>query len=160
MQLVRMLHSRGQERTLINKVKEAVLAMRLERALDKRAILEQYVNRAYFGNGAHGIEAAARTYFGKPAASLSAGEATLLAVLPRAPTAYDPLRHLSAALARREHVFGQLAEHGLMSDDEIGRARVQAHGAAGPPRPSPRAALRGLGAARAAAVGARGPAAS
>ena len=100
--------------------------MRLERALDKRAILEQYLNRAYFGNGAHGIEAAARPYFGKPAASLSAGEATLLAVLPRAPTAYDPLRHLGAALARREHVFGQLAEHGLMSQAEIGRARVQA----------------------------------
>ncbi len=126
MQLVRMLHSRGQDRTLVNKVKEAVLAMRLERALDKRAILEQYVNRAYFGNGAHGIEAAARVYFGKPAASLSAGEATLLAVLPRAPTAYDPLRHLDAALARREHVFAQLAEHGLLSQAEIGRARVQA----------------------------------
>ena len=125
MQLVRMLHSRGQDRTLVNKVKEAVLAMRLERALDKRAILEQYVNRAYFGNGAHGIEAAARVYFGKPAASLSAGEATLLAVLPRAPTAYDPLRHLDAALSRREHVFAQLAEHGLLSQAEIGRARVQ-----------------------------------
>ncbi|HKE16757.1 MAG TPA: transglycosylase domain-containing protein, partial [Kofleriaceae bacterium] len=126
MQLVRMMRSAGQERTVGNKIKEAILAMRLERALDKRAILEQYVNRACFGNGAYGIEAAARTYFGKPAASLSAGEATLLAVLPRAPTAYDPLRHLGAALARREHVFAMLAGHGALSQAEIGRARAQA----------------------------------
>jgi penicillin-binding protein 1C len=126
MQLVRMVHSAGQPRSLANKLKEAVLAVRLERALDKRAILEQYVNRAYFGNGAYGIEAAARTYFGKPAASLSAGEATLLAVLPRAPTAYDPLRRLDAALARREHVFGLLAGRGVLSAAEIGRARAQA----------------------------------
>ncbi len=126
MQLVRMLHSRGQERSLRNKIKEAVLAMRMERAMGKPAILEQYVNRAYFGNGAHGIEAAARTYFGKPAASLSAGEATFLAVLPRAPTAYDPLRRPGAALARRDHVFRLLAGHGAMSADEIARARVQA----------------------------------
>jgi penicillin-binding protein 1C len=126
MQLVRMMHSAGQERTFARKIAEAVLAMRLERALDKRGILEQYVNRAYFGNGAHGIEAAARTYFGKPAASLSAGEATLLAVVPRAPTAYDPMRHLDAALRRREHVFRLLADHGALSDAEIARARTQA----------------------------------
>lgn len=125
MQLVRMLHSAGQDRTLGNKLKEIVLAMRLERALDKRAILEQYVNRAYFGNGAYGIEAAARTYFDKPAASLSAGEATLLAVVPRAPTAYDPLRHLGATLRRREHVFALLAGHGAIGAGETARARAE-----------------------------------
>ncbi|HWM84692.1 MAG TPA: transglycosylase domain-containing protein [Kofleriaceae bacterium] len=125
MQLARMLHSPGQERTLRNKLREAVLAMRLERALDKRAILEQYLNRACFGNGAYGIEAAARTYFGKPAASLSAGEATLLAVVPRAPSAYDPVRRLGAAIERREHVFGLLAGHGALSPAEIGRARAE-----------------------------------
>lgn len=125
MQLVRMVHSRGEPRSLRNKIAESVLAMRLERAADKHTILEQYVNRAYFGNGATGIEAAARTYFGKPAASLSAGEATLLAVLPRAPTAYDPLRHLDAALRRREHVFAQLERHGVMTAGEIDRARAQ-----------------------------------
>jgi penicillin-binding protein 1C len=125
MQLVRMLHSAGRERTVRRKIAEAVLAMRLERALDKRDILEQYVNRAYFGNGAHGIEAAARIYFGKPAASLSAGEATLLAVVPRAPTAYDPLRRRAAALARREHVFALLARHGALGAGEIARARAE-----------------------------------
>jgi penicillin-binding protein 1C len=125
MQLVWMLHSRGEPRTLRNKIGESVLAMRVERAVDKQTILEQYVNRAYFGNGATGIEAAARLYFGKPAAALSAGEATLLAVLPRAPTAYDPVRRLDAALRRREHVFALLARHGVLSAAEIERARAQ-----------------------------------
>jgi penicillin-binding protein 1C len=126
MQLVRMLHSAGEERTIRNKIGEAVLAMRLERALGKAEILEQYVNRAYFGNGAHGIEAAARTYFGKSAAALSAGEATLLAVLPRAPTAYDPIRRPGAALRRREHVFGLLRASGALGPGEIERARAEA----------------------------------
>ena len=125
MQLVRMLDSAGQPRTVANKIKEAVLAMRLERAVDKRTILEQYVNRAYFGNGAYGIDAAARTYFGKPAAGLSAGEATLLAVLPRAPSAYDPLRHLGAALRRRDHVLALLREHDALSPGQVQRARAQ-----------------------------------
>lgn len=125
MQLVRMLHSGGQERSLANKIKEAVLAMRLERAVSKETILEQYLNRAYFGNGAYGIEAAAQAYFGKPAAALSVGEATLIAVVPRAPTAYDPLRRLDRALARREHVFAQLREHGVLTAGEIARARAQ-----------------------------------
>ena len=125
MQLVRMLRHDGQARTVGRKLSEAVLAMRLERALDKRQILEQYLNRAFYGNGAYGIEAAARTYFDKPAAALSVGEATLLAVLPRAPTHYDPLRHLDQALERREHVFALLVAKGLMGADEVARARAQ-----------------------------------
>ena len=125
MQLVRMLHSAGERRSLRNKIKEAVLAMRLERAIDKRAILEQYLNRAYYGHGAYGIEAAAQRYFGKPAVSLSVGEATLLAVVPRAPTAYDPIAHLEVARRRREHVFGLLVDGELMSRDEVADASSQ-----------------------------------
>lgn len=125
MQLMRMIHSEGQGRTLANKIKEAVLALRLERALGKREILEQYLNRAYYGNGAYGIEAASRTYFDKPAASLSTGEATLLAVIPRSPGLYDPLEHLDRALARRDHVLGLLEERGLMSRQEVEWARAQ-----------------------------------
>ena len=125
MQLVRMLHSAGQERTLRRKLVEAVLAMRLERAASKQQILEQYLNRAYFGNGASGIEAAARTYFGRPAAALSAGEATFLAVLPRAPTAYDPVRRPGAALRRREHVLGLLIARGVLGAAEADRIRAQ-----------------------------------
>ncbi len=125
MQLVRMVHSEGKPRTLPRKLREAVLALRLERALDKRAILEQYLNRAPFGNGAYGIEAAARTYFGKPAASLSVGEATLLAVLPRGPRTYDPLRHEARALRRRAHLLALLVARGELGREEAARASAQ-----------------------------------
>ncbi len=125
MQLARMLHSSGEPRTLTNKIREAVYALRMERAVGKATILEQYLNRAYYGHGAYGIEAAARTYFDKPATSLSVGEATLLAIVPRAPTAYDPVAHLDSALRRRAHVFGLLAERGLMSEAEVARASAQ-----------------------------------
>jgi len=126
MQLMRMVHSADQERTLANKIKEAVLALRLERALSKREILEQYLNRAYYGNGAYGIEAAARTYFGKPAASLSTAEATLLAIVPRGPGLYDPAEHLDRALARRDHVLSLLAERGLITAEELALVRAEA----------------------------------
>ncbi len=77
MQLARLVDPRP--RTLWGKLREAVAAGRIERALCKREILEQYLNRVYYGNGAWGAEAAARFYFGKPAAALSLGEASLLA---------------------------------------------------------------------------------
>jgi penicillin-binding protein 1C len=125
MQLVRMVDPDLQRRSVTGKIAQVVQALRLERAVDKRFLLEQYLNRAYYGNGAYGIEAAARLYFDKPAASLSAGEATLLAVIPRAPTGYDPVRRLDAALRRREHVLGLLQARGWMSAAEIARALAQ-----------------------------------
>ncbi|MFH2005051.1 MAG: transglycosylase domain-containing protein [bacterium] len=125
MQLARMVHSRGQPRTFSNKLKEAFLALRLERALDKRQILEQYLNRAYYGHGAYGIEAAAQRYFGKPAASLSVGEATFLAVIPRAPIYYDPIRHRDRVLRRREHVFMLLREQGLLTAEQARAAAAE-----------------------------------
>ena len=125
MQLVRMIHSRNQNRTLDNKLKEAVLALRLERTLSKGQILEQYLNRAYYGHGAYGIESAAQRYFGKSAASLSPGEATLLAVIPRAPSFYDPIDHLERTLRRRRHVFRLLQAQGLMSREAATRAETE-----------------------------------
>lgn len=125
MQLMRTVHSRGRPRGLRTKIREAVLALRVERALSKQEILEQYLNRVYFGHGAHGIGAAARTYFDKPAASLSVGEATLLMVLVRGPAHYDPVRHLDRALSRRDHVFGLLVRQGRLSAAEVERARRQ-----------------------------------
>lgn len=102
------------QRSIPNKAHEMLLALRLERALDKREILEQWLNRAYFGNGVYGFDAAARLYFGKPASALSSGEATLLAVVPRAPSAYDLLRHADAARTRRAHVLALLVERGVL----------------------------------------------
>jgi penicillin-binding protein 1C len=111
MQLARVVdpHPRG----LRGKLREMVAAGRIERVLSKDEILEQYLNRVYYGNGAWGAEAAARFYFGKPAAALSLGEATFLAVLPRGPEAYDPFRHLDAALRRRAHILGEMQAAGL-----------------------------------------------
>jgi penicillin-binding protein 1C len=126
MQLVRQLRSQGKPRGLWTKLEEAVLAMRLERALSKREILEQYLNRAPFGHGASGLEAAAQTYFAKPAVSLSVGEATLLAVLVRGPATYDPLAHRDRALRRRDHVLDLVVARGWMTAEEADRARRQA----------------------------------
>ncbi|MEO8707082.1 MAG: transglycosylase domain-containing protein, partial [Kofleriaceae bacterium] len=114
MQLARMMISGGKRRSFANKGREIVLALRIERAVDKRAILEQWMNRAYFGNGQVGFDAAARFYYGKPAAALSEAEAITLAVIPRAPTGYDPLRHREATLRRRDYVLAMLVERGVI----------------------------------------------
>jgi membrane peptidoglycan carboxypeptidase len=78
------------ERTMIRKVKEAVLAVEINRRYSKQQILEIYLNQIYYGNLAYGIEAAAQTYFGKPAADLTLSEAALLAGLPQSPANHDP----------------------------------------------------------------------
>ncbi len=113
MQLARLLEPHP--RTLRGKAYEAVIAGRIERVLSKREIFEQYLNRVYYGNGAWGAEAAARFYFGKPAAALSLGEGAFLAVLPRGPEAYDPFRHFQAAIGRRRHILGLMQDSGLIT---------------------------------------------
>ncbi len=143
MQLARMLRGTTTSRTLTNKAGDTLYALRLERALSKRAILEHWLNRAYFGNGAHGIDAAARLYFGKPVRALSTGEAVLLAVIPRAPGAYDPLRHLAAARARRDRVLAMLvASAARMSPHDANVAATDPAGGAPPRSAVGRAALR------------------
>jgi penicillin-binding protein 1C len=116
MQLVRLVEP--QRRGFASKLGEMVLARRLERALSKQQILEQYLNRAYYGHGTYGAEAASRFYFGKSGSELSLGEATLLAVLPRGPEAYDPFRHFDRALRRRGHVLGLLVQRGLVRESD------------------------------------------
>jgi penicillin-binding protein 1C len=130
MQLVKNLHSLGQPRGLRQKLRETLQAVWLERSLDKRQILEQYLNRVYYGHGAYGIDAAARRYFGKPARALSVSEATLLSVLPRNPSLYDPLRHLDRALERRDHLLRLLVEQHRLGPAEAARAQAQPLGLA------------------------------
>jgi len=139
MQLARMLISEGQPRSWRAKLAETLLALRLERATDKRTILEQWLNRAYFGNGAYGFEAAAQLYFGKPARALSDGEAALLAVIPRAPTGYDPLVHPVAVTARRDRVLALLVARGVISaaTDRAARATPVAVWRHDPPNAAP-----------------------
>jgi len=119
MQLARLVEPH--RKNLPGKIWEMLQAFRLERAVSKREILEQYFNRAYYGNGAFGVEAASRRYFDKPASLLGPGEAILLAVLPRAPRRYDPLVHLDDVLARRERVMELMVERNLLTEDKRGR---------------------------------------
>lgn len=115
------------ENTLTRKIKEALLATRIERAYSKDEILEMYLNQIYFGGGAHGVEAAAQVFFGKKAKDLDIGEATLLAGLPKNPRDYSPINHLDRALKRRAVVLQAMVEtHKLTHEeaDSIGASSV------------------------------------
>jgi penicillin-binding protein 1A len=109
------------DKSLERKIKEAVLALELERRYSKDRILEMYLNQVYFGNGAYGVEAAARTYFGKSVGELTVREAALLAGLPRAPSSYSPFEHGDAARRRREVVLRRMVEYGVLADVEAKR---------------------------------------
>jgi len=109
------------DKSLERKLKEAVLALELERRYSKDRILEMYLNQVYFGHGAYGVEAASRTYFGKSVSELNAREAALLAGLPRAPTTYSPFDHAEAAKRRRDVVLRRLVEYGALKDAEAKR---------------------------------------
>ena len=109
------------DKSLERKLKEAVLALELERRYPKDRILEMYLNQVYFGHGAYGVEAAARTYFGKSVSELNVREAALLAGLPRAPTSYSPFEHGDAAKRRRDLVIRRLVEYGSLKGDEAKR---------------------------------------
>src|SRR5881296_463945 len=104
------------DKSLDRKMKEAVLAIELERRYSKDRILEMYLNQVYFGNGAYGVEAASRTYFGKSVTELNVKEAALLAGLPRAPSTYSPFEHGEAAKRRREVVLRRMVEYGALKD--------------------------------------------
>ncbi len=106
------------ERTISRKVREAVLAVKLERTEDKDQILERYLNTVYFGRGAYGIEAAARTYFDSTAAELSPERAALLMGMLRSPERLEPGRDLEAATARRDHVLRTMVEMGALTAEE------------------------------------------
>lgn len=114
-----------QPRTLRGKIAEAVDATRLERTLNKDEILAQYLNRAYYGRQAYGIEAAAWRYFGKSAAELTLAEGVLLAIQPRSPRAYDPARHPERAMRRRAHVLHHMARRGWVSRAEAEAAAAE-----------------------------------
>src|SRR5204862_1445207 len=112
-QLGRGLYS-GDERSLARKVKEACLAIKLDRAWSKHRILETYMNQVYYGNHAYGVEAAAQTYFSKPARKLDLVEGALIAGLPQAPSLYDPFERPQDARARRDDVLRALVRTGAI----------------------------------------------
>src|SRR5881397_2980402 len=104
------------DKSLERKMKEAALALELERRYPKERILEMYLNQVYFGNGAYGVEAASRTYFGKSVTELNVKEAALVAGLQRAPSTYSPFEHGEAAKRRREVVLRRMVEYGALKD--------------------------------------------
>lgn len=103
------------DRTFKRKIQEAILAIQLERHFSKQEILQMYLNRVYFGEGAYGIQAAARTYFNKKVGELKLHEAALLAGLPQAPGAYSPYKNPKAALARRNVVLKKMLDYSIIS---------------------------------------------
>ena len=103
------------ERSYSRKLKEMVLALKIEQRYTKREILSLYLNQIYFGSGAYGIEAAAQTYFGKPSRDLTLPECALLAGIPRSPTRYSPFRSRENAGERRAYVLKRMVARGIIS---------------------------------------------
>jgi len=106
----------SRERTVTNKVLEALLALKMEQSLTKNEILERYLNSAYFGHRAYGIAAAAQTYFDRSTGELSHAQCALLAGLPQSPSALDPFLHMEAAKERQERVLNALIDQGALSE--------------------------------------------
>ncbi len=106
------------ERTIRRKVREAVLALRLETKLSKDDILYLYLNQIYLGHGAYGIAAAARTYFDVDVEDLTVAQAAMLAGLPQKPSDYDPFRQPKKALARQHYVLERMLAEGFVNKDQ------------------------------------------
>ena len=104
------------------KIREAILAFRLENTLSKQQILELYLNQIFLGRNAYGVQAAARAYFDKDVADLTLEEAAYLAVLPKAPSNYDPVRATQKALDRRNYVLREMAGNGYISEAQASQA--------------------------------------
>src|SRR5262245_41680712 len=115
-QVVRNLYI-SHERTFTRKVKEACLAIKLSKHWTKDRILQTWMNQVFFGHSAYGVEAAAQTYFSRPAKDLSLMQAALLAGLPQAPSVYDPFLAPKIALERRAHVLASMYDNGDISHE-------------------------------------------
>ena len=107
------------------KIKEAILAIRMERAFTKEELLALYLNEIYLGMGSYGVAAAALNYFDKSLDNLSLAEMAYLAALPKAPNNYHPKRKYKAAMARRNWVLGQMRENGYITQNEMITAQAE-----------------------------------
>ena len=120
------------EKSVARKLKEMILAYRIERKLTKEEILYLYLNQIYLGDGAYGVEAAAQTYFARGVSTLSVAEGALLAGLAQAPTRYSPRGHLDKAKARQRYVLRRMAEVGFL-DKAVAEKAYEARLALAPP---------------------------
>ena len=113
----------SQEQTLKRKIQEAMLALEIERKYSKKEILEMYMNQIYFGQGAYGIQTAARTYFDKDVDQLNLKQCAMLAGLPKSPNYYSPFNNLEEAKKRTNTVLDQMVKYGYISQDECTEAK-------------------------------------
>ena len=113
------------ERTFSRKIREMVLAMRIDSTFSKDKILELYLNEIFLGENSYGVAAAATVYFGKSLNELTLAQTAFIAALPKAPSNYNPRRNLQAAVARRNYVLGQMQENGYITADEVQTAEAE-----------------------------------
>ena len=113
------------KRTIITKIKEALLAMKIEKALSKDQILELYLNQIYLGQRSYGFAAASQVYFGKPLAKLTLAESALLAGLPKAPTGYNPYVNPKRAINRQHEVLRDMQRYGFIDEAKFNEAIKQ-----------------------------------
>jgi penicillin-binding protein 1A len=126
-QLVRNLYIKKKSQTFGRKMTEACLAMKLARERSKAWILTAYMNQVFYGNHAYGIEAAAQTYFSKPAKDLTLRQAALLAGLPQAPSVFDPFDRPAEALRRRDDVLRAMWASGYITQGQYTAAVADRH---------------------------------
>lgn len=113
------------EKTFTRKIYEILLTFKLEHFLTKDQILEIYMNQIFLGNRAYGFAAASEAYFGKPLKSVSIAEAAMLAGLPKAPSAYNPISNFKRARSRQLHIIDRMEENGFINAEEAESARKQ-----------------------------------
>src|SRR5262245_45728646 len=113
------------DQTMERKLKEAILAIRIERAFTKEQILELYLNEIYLGAGAYGVAAAAQTYWDKSLNELSIADCAYLATLPKAPSNYNPFRFPERAIERRNWVVDRMVENGFVTKEDGEKAKAE-----------------------------------
>ena len=113
------------EKTFKRKIREVSLAMKMEKNLDKKEILELYLNKIYFGHGAYGVEMASRVYFGKSVGELTLPEAAMITALIKAPSTYSPYNNLTKSKERQETVLLRMEEEGYIKKSEREKAAKQ-----------------------------------
>jgi len=112
----------GNEYSVKRKVREAILAVRIEHTLSKQQIIEIYLNQIFLGRNAYGVEAASQSYFGKDVKDLTLPEMAYLAILPKAPSNYTPEHDMDRALARRSYVLREMAKNGYITEAQRSEA--------------------------------------
>ncbi len=124
MQLARNFYL-SSEKTFTRKIYEILLALKIESRLSKQQILEIYMNQIYLGQRAYGFAAASETYFGKPLKDISIAEAAMLAGLPKAPSAYNPVANPRRATVRQLYIIDRMLENGFITEAQRETARAQ-----------------------------------